>query len=61
MWKAIVKLIEKWSYSCPHEWEKFNVSEVWDRAMYEKGVEVVTRTETTFLCNKCLCSKKIIT
>lgn len=60
MWKALVKLVEKWSYRCDHEWELLRTSRVLDREMYKKGIEIASETQSTFICKKCLNSKKII-
>lgn len=60
MWKALIKLIESWSYRCEHEWECLEKRNVLDREMYEKGVEINARTEWTYCCKKCCESKQII-
>ena len=59
MWKALIKLVEKWGYRCDHKWELINQSNILDREMYEKGIEINARTEFTYVCEKCLLSKKI--
>ena len=60
MWKALIKLVEKWAYRCDHKWELINQSNILDREMYEKGIKINARTEYTYVCKKCLLSKKII-
>lgn len=60
MWKALIKLVEKWAYRCGHKWELTNQSNILDREMYEKGIEINARIEYTYVCKKCLLSKKII-
>ena len=60
MWKALIKLVEKWAYRCDHKWELINKSNILDREMYQKGIEINARTEYTYVCEKCLLSKKIM-
>ena len=45
MWKAIIKLIEKWAYRCDHDWQLVEQRNILDREMYDKGVEINTRTK----------------
>ena len=59
MWKAIIKLIEKWAYRCDHNWELAEKKNILDREMYEKGIEINARTEYLYRCTKCMESKKI--
>ena len=59
MWKALIKLVEKWAYRCEHNYELVSQSNIMDREMFEKGVEVNARTEFLYRCTKCMDSKKI--
>lgn len=59
MWKALIKLVEKWGYRCDHKWKLINQSKILDREMYKKGIEINARIEFTYVCEKCLLSKKI--
>lgn len=60
MWKAIIKLIEKWAYRCDHDWQLVEQRNILDRGMYEKGVEINARTEYIYRCAKCMESKKVM-
>ena len=30
MWKALVKLVESWSYRCEHDWEDYGKAKTFD-------------------------------
>ena len=53
MWKALIKLVEKWA--CCHEWKTHRTmrsyDEVWDK--------LSTKVEETLICQKCGKIKKI--
>lgn len=55
MWKALIKLIEKWAYRCDHEWEHTHTTDVRQKTDWNE------RTYTVFLyvCKKCCKSKRI--
>jgi len=59
MWKALIKLVEKWSYRCDHSYVLIEKTDVLDREMYEKGEKVHCRTEYLYACEKCMDSKKL--
>jgi hypothetical protein len=48
MWKALIKLIEKWSYSCDHNWE--NEKEV---KTFNRFSDIPHIIEVTYRCTKC--------
>lgn len=29
MWKALIKLVEKWAYRCEHDWEKITETQTY--------------------------------
>lgn len=59
MWKALVNLVNRWSYRCDHKYELIEERNILDREMYNNGIEISTRTEHIYFCNKCGDSKKI--
>jgi hypothetical protein len=59
MWKALIKLVEKWSYRCDHTWTQLYQTNVLDREMFKKGIEVNSHTKYVYICEKCLEHKKI--
>jgi hypothetical protein len=49
MWKALIKLIESWSYRCEHNLEKIAETEV-----YENEYSKIPHTRKfTYMCLKC--------
>ena len=54
MWKALIKLVEKWAYRCEHDWELVHRANVLDREMYAKGVEISRKVVFTYVCRKCM-------
>ncbi len=58
MWKAIIKLIEKWAYRCDHEWYKEDTTEVFSSYKKEKG-DLPTRIIRTYVCKKCMSKKTL--
>ena len=54
MWKALIKLIEKWA--CHHSWETHFRTEVYDKS-FAAGP---WKREETLICSKCGKIKKII-
>ena len=53
MWKALIKLVEKWS--CCHEWELHRRMSTYDEFSGDKPC----RVEETLICKKCGKIKKI--
>ncbi len=53
MWKALIKLIEKWAYRCEHDWELVTKVNVREKSIGITGYEFIYR------CKKC-CKSKII-
>jgi len=56
MWKALIKLIEKWAYICDHDYEQFHKSHVYKP---ELSTKLPIRTEYIFRCTKCCKTKQI--
>ena len=56
MWKALIKLVEKWAYRCDHNWEF--VKEV--NVYFSSNSELPYKTKLTYRCTKCCKFKKII-
>lgn len=54
MWKALIKVVEKWAYRCEHDWKKIKKIDVMD-PRYKYPIE----TNVTYACKKCYESKKI--
>ena len=54
MWKALIKLVEKWA--CRHCWETHHTVEVYEYS-YDK---MPYKTKRTLICSKCGKIKKII-
>lgn len=48
MWKALIKLVEKWAYRCEHDWELISEMEV-----VNKECQYPVEQRKTFMCNKC--------
>lgn len=51
MWKALIKLVEKWSYRCPHDWELIKEMRSMDRR-YKKG-DLPEKVIMHYRCKKC--------
>lgn len=49
MWKALVKLVEKWAYTCEHDWELIDKTSLYhcpdDKLPYGR--------KFTYMCKKC--------
>ncbi len=48
MWKALIKLVESWSYRCEHDWD-----EVSEMDIVKEGCKNPVETRKTFMCSKC--------
>lgn len=59
MWKALIKLVESWSYRCKHNYILESTNNILDREMYKEGKEVICRTEYIYRCTKCCDFKKL--
>lgn len=49
MWKALIKLVEKWAYKCKHNWkleEKVNIYQYYTSKLPYK-------IKTIYRCHKC--------
>ena len=57
MWKALIKLVEKWAYRCKHNWIKENTQEVYDSG--KSNSELPKKIIRTYVCDKCLKYKQI--
>lgn len=55
MWKALIKLVEKWAYRCEHDWEL--IDDV--RVFKEPTSELPMVANKTYVCKKCIDSKTI--
>lgn len=55
MWKALIKLVNKWAYRCDHEWEALKTFEV----KYDENSTIPYRFIYTYRCKKC-CEVKTI-
>ena len=53
MWKALIKLVEKWA--CRHEWENHYITELYKNDSDKRPWKV----ELTLICHKCGKIKKI--
>jgi len=57
MWKALIKLVESWSYRCKHDWEQIGKANIFinakDRMPYKSTV--------TYRCKSCCKSNQIET
>lgn len=53
MWKALIKLVEKWA--CCHRWETHFKTKVYEKSSDTKPYEI----EETLICSKCGKIKKI--
>lgn len=53
MWKALIKLVEKWA--CCHEWENRHITRSYKND-YDK---MPSKVELTLICKKCGKIKKI--
>lgn len=53
MWKALIKLVEKWA--CCHEWENYHITKTYENDSDKKPWKV----EHTLICQKCGKIKKI--
>ena len=61
MWKALIKLVEKWSYRCEHNWEKEHSTSVYHSSYNSNDTSAVPlRVERTYVCTKCMASKKLV-
>jgi hypothetical protein len=56
MWKALIKLVEKWAYRCEHKWELAMKNEVFDES---SGDKLPKRVDLTYVCSKCMEHKKL--
>lgn len=59
MWKALINLVNRLSYNCEHNYELIKKTQILDREMYQKGVEIYSGTKFTYFCCKCGDSKII--
>lgn len=59
MWKALIKLVEKWA--CGHEWKQFGDRvKTYGFNYIEGGIsKQPTKIEQTLICNKCGKIKRI--
>lgn len=51
MWKALIKLVEKWA--CCHKWEEYQASKTYGNSL------IPSKIEYTLICQKCGKIKKI--
>lgn len=56
MWKALIKLIEKWAYRCEHNWIEIDSADVYEH----DGSKRPYKTVYAYKCTKC-CDHKVIT
>jgi len=56
MWKALIRLVEKWA--CRHKWDKFREIGSWDSGEKDQGKDPHT-VEVTMICKECSKIKKI--
>lgn len=49
MWKALIKLVEKWSYRCKHNWVVERNTEIF----HSPDNKMPKRIETIYRCTKC--------
>lgn len=56
MWKALINLVNKWAYRCEHDWTTLGLHQTY-RSDDTEGLPI-SSTET-FVCTKCMKSKKI--
>ena len=54
MWKALIKLVESWSYRCDHEW----VKEAETRVFATEDSKLPYKTKYVYRCTKCCDIKK---
>lgn len=54
MWKALIKLVEKWA--CCHRWESWQKTNVFEFPNSSRPCEI----KETLICSKCGKIKKII-
>jgi hypothetical protein len=54
MWKALIKLVERLAYRCKHKWVKERECNILDR-----GDNLPTGYERTYVCIKCMKSKRL--
>ncbi len=56
MWKALIKLVERLSYRCEHDWHLEQENKVYES--HNTG-RLPIRIERTYICKKCMKVKKI--
>ena len=54
MWKALIKLVEKWAYRCEHDWEFTEKTKIYD----DTGTLPIA-IRSSYICKKCLKDKTI--
>ena len=54
MWKALIKLVEKWSHRCDHKWKFIEKEMVLDK----KYTHLITGWNSVYRCHKCKDIKK---
>lgn len=58
MWEALIKLVEKWSYRCEHDWESLAKTNIYLDGDKDKLPIKITRT---YRCTKCCEFKRLDT
>ena len=56
MWKALIKLVEKWSYRCDHDWVLVKEVKVFDE---HKSTGLPRDLVYAYRCTKCCEFKKL--
>lgn len=56
MWKALIKLVEKWAYRCEHDWSKEEEVKIYST----EDSKMPHSSKHLFVCKKCM-ETKIIT
>jgi len=49
MWKALIKLVEKWAYRCEHDWESI----IETQTFYTAGDRIPHTRKYVYRCTKC--------